>query len=215
MPKAWSPTGVHDFVAFDMTDEDRRYIATELEHRNVQIEDLEPFFKALAEGIRMFLSADRLAQQVRPAAVRENLAATLKTAEKLLDQLNTLDGLSRQLLDEKSDDGFSSMQSSNAAMLRALYQARDEAAHYPMKGALRQDHRAFLARDVADAIHTHLDVRPTTTKAGLYEAILSIVLELATGQEPEDVHALARRGLKVEKDVGQSGLTTYTSPKAN
>lgn len=205
---------MHDYVPFEMTDEDRRYIATELEQRDVQVGDPEAFFNALTEGIRMFLSADRLAQQVRPRAVRENLSATVKAAETLLDQLNTLDGVSRQLLDANSDDGLLSMQSAHAALLRALYQTRDTADHFPQSGRLPATHRAFLACDVADAIRTHLDVTPTATKEGLYEGVLSIVLGMATGTQPQDVHALARRGLKVKKDIYQDGLVSYAEGEA-
>ncbi|WP_231363230.1 MULTISPECIES: hypothetical protein [unclassified Thioalkalivibrio] len=197
-----------------MTDEDRRYIATELEQRGIQIGDPAAFFNALTEGIRTFLSGDKLRQEVLPGTVRENLAATVDTAEILLDQLNNLDDLSRYLLDTKSDDGLLSMQSAHAALLGALYGARDTAAQYPRKGDLPKDHRTFFARDIADAIQVHLGVRPTTTKGGLYETILSIALELATGQPVQDAHALARKGLKVQKDVSQGGLIVHTPPKA-
>jgi hypothetical protein len=91
-----------------------------------------------------------------------------------------------------------------SALQLALLRSLEE---YPSKpnGALLQNHRFYLALDVAHAIRTHLDQEPTLTKDDLFMEILELVLAAATGKEEHCVHELARRALKGARRIGEEG----------
>jgi hypothetical protein len=198
-------------------DEARKQIAKELGVKGVK-EIPEGFFIALGMAIGLYCSIREMAEATRPAKVRQNLKDALEATRILNDKLNNLDGNSRQLLDEI--EGGAQLQDVHlASIVRTLSEAVRLAKEYPTTRAGLHDHaRLYLAKDVADAISEHLGRRATTTKEGVFESVLTIVLNLATTElasrrakkakkatkpkkqkEVSSVHALACRALKVQK----------------
>lgn len=59
--------------------------------------------------------------------------------------------------------------------------------------------RLWLAINVAACIRGHFSVNPGASREGLYETVLHVVLRVATGDEPNDVHDLACRAINFLK----------------
>lgn len=211
LPRTWAPTGVTSLVPESLDKETRKQIETDLKSRNIKA--AECFFDALSEAISFYKSNKELAEKSKSAAARENLEKAGKLALSLMEQLNKLDGNSCQLIGEVTSGGVLSLRNNVGTIVCALRDAHHSADGYPKSGALPDSARLLLAVDIADAILTNLKSRPTTTKEGLFESVLTIVLATATGRKPEAVHELARRALKVEKKKSV-GLTEYIPKKA-
>ncbi len=182
----------------------------------VHDKDQEKFFEALEMGIFRFKAYKEIGEKSRPSAVRENLNGARRLAERLYVSLQSLDGNSRQRLDQAQEGGTRSLQAATANTISALDSAIQLANEYPRAGRLPEPHRIFLAADVADAIGTHLGVKPTATKEGLFSAILGAVLTEATGKKSEAVHELARTALSYDVKLKYAdGTVEYFPPNHN
>lgn len=192
----------------------RTQIETILNGQSIAVPDTEGFFDALASAIGLFDWGKRLRGKSLPAAVRKNLRDATDAALGLQDALNELDGNSRQLLRETVPGGIRSLFGHVREIILPLKGAVLLAKEYPPRGGdLPDPHRYFLAADVADAIETHLGIRATCTKNGLFVEVLEVVLEEATGKPVKTVHELARAVIKHKiKRKRPDGTIEYMPP---
>lgn len=209
--RKWGATGVTTVQRFTLDAAARANIRSQLQVKRVA----DQLFAALEDAGASYLSMKALAAQSKPAAARKNLRTAATCAHKLSAALDALDGNACQLIDgvtvnDNTEPAPNITDMRKQALLTALTldQALKLADDYPQRGALPDDAKRYLARDVADALRAQ-EIEPTTTRDGPYEAVLGAMLEALTGSTPEDVHDLAVRGVKVVK-AASSGLTEYT-----
>jgi len=215
MSKTWGPTGIGNYKPVRLDEGRRQQIAYEIVSLGGAPEIPSAFFDALCVALGGYKSNREIANSSKPAQVRKNLKAALTAALELNGCLNNLDGNSRQLVSSVTSDGVSALQNRYLSpLIQGLRQAKHLSEQYPKKGRLPEFSRLWLAVDVADAIRRHLGLAPTTTRSGLFESVLTIILEVATGNEVNDVTALARKALKAQK-VETPGLTEYIPPELN
>ncbi len=166
-----------------------------------EIDDIDLFFTALEKAAGFFNAEKELADNTKPSKIRCNLGAALDAAQKLNDCLAELDANSLALIAEvRKGSAYELQRICQENILWVLGQADLKADEYPNGGRLNENHRLFLAIDVAKAIQAHLHVMPTTTKDGLYDAILSIVLGWLTNREVTSSNDLARKALNSLKN---------------
>ena len=191
----------------------REQIETILNGQSIAVPDTEGFFDALAGAIGFFDWGKRLRGKSLPAAVRKNLRDAEDAASLLNDALNRLDGNSRQLLRETVPSGIRSLFGHMREIILPLKGAMLLADEYPQGGALPEPHRYFLADDVKDAIKTHLGIRTTSTRKGLFVEVLDVILEEATRKPVKSVHELARAVIKHKiKRKRPDGTIEYMPP---
>ena len=192
----------------------RTQIEQFLKDRSIEVADPDSFFDALADAIGLFDRGKWLRSKSLPAAVRKNLVHATDSALGLHDALNELDGNSHQLLGEVVQGGIHSLYDNIKPVIRALQRALRLAGDYPQGGGdLPEPHRFFLAADVADAIETYLGIPATSTKSGIFIAILESVVTEATGKEALAVHELARAVIKHKvKRKRPGGIIEYVPP---
>lgn len=204
MPRPWTPTGVTD-AEFVKLDEDRRQqIALEIRSKKPSLEVPSAFFHDLEKAIGFFHSTRELAQTSKPSQVRANLREVIAGAEDLREKLTNLDGNSRRLVEEAVDGGMPTLQASLEQLIRGAAAASELADEYSKRGRLPDHQRLCLAVDVASAMKKYLGITPTATKAGTFEGLLTIVLEVAAAGEKKEVTSvndLVRRALKVQKEA--------------
>lgn len=211
MKRRWGFTGAASGQPFEIAQDARTQVRLEL-HRFDITNVPDEFFEDLGAAVGLFRSIRDMAESRRPAKVRDNLKAAIEAAHTLNEKLNGLDGNSRYLIRvggcavDLQDDHL-------WPIIQALGQAAILADEYPQSGRLPEDERLYLAVDVKNAIATHLGVEATSTKEGVFESILTVVLQIATGQQVNSVHELSRRALKAMKVEVQKGLFEYRLSK--
>lgn len=202
MSRQWNATGVTDMAFVEMNAGIQSQILTHLKTLTnpPEIDDIDLFFNALEKAAGFFNAEKDLADKTKPSEVRNNLNAAVVAAQKLNDCLVQLDANSLALITEvRNGSAYELQRICQEKILGVLCQADLKADEYPSKGRLNENHRLFLALDVAKAIQSHLHVTPTTTKDGLYDAILSIVLGWLTNREVNSSNDLARKALNTLK----------------
>jgi hypothetical protein len=217
MSREWGPTGVSDFHPVVIDENEKKNIVYQLNCLGVEVgaDNLEHFFNDISMASGFFLSGKNLSSASKPSIVRENLKLVKEAAFLLNDRLNHLDGNSRQLISESLGKSFVDLQQVYLCeIVSALCEASDKAEEYPMKGRLIEPHRLYFAIDVAEAIKKYLGQKPTSTKEGLFESMLTILLTYLTNSQVKSVHSLARAALKSQK-IKNSGLTEETSYKGD
>jgi hypothetical protein len=217
MSREWGPTGVSDFQPVVIDVNEKKNITYQLNCLEVEVgaDNLDLFFDDISMAAGFFVSGKNLSLASRPAIVRENLKLAKEAAFQLNDRLNCLDGNSRQLISESLGKSFVELQDVHLReIISALCDASHEADEYPTKGRLKEHHRLYFAIDVAHAIKEHLGQKPTSTKDGLFESILIILLTYLTNTEVTSVHDLVRRALKSQK-IQNRGLTEYVLHKSD
>ncbi len=218
MTREWGATGGGIPRKLSLSDATRMQIRYILKGR---VEAPDQFFEELEEAIGRFHTHRDIAKRSRPAAVRENLKTAQKAALSLNSKLNALDGNSRQLLDEVVVDGVRALQGEHLAkIIFAISKAQKLAASYRASGyrkagRLPETYRVFLAVDIAFALEHYLEVEPTTTKDGLFVAVLEVVMAKATGRRDATVHQLAKRALSSwERKAHHDGTVEYVPAPA-
>ncbi|GAB5452314.1 MAG: hypothetical protein Hals2KO_26420 [Halioglobus sp.] len=198
MSRNWSPEGVAAWKMYELNKERRDQFKTELASRDIVCDKPDSFFAALERAISLFKSDRALAADASPASARSDLRAALDLAYKLNQKLNDLDGVAWSLLSENAESSFLDQK---AQTIQPLIQNLEQAMHiadedFPQKGRLPDRSRLVLAVEVARIVKCHLGFEPTSTRGGLYDAILSLTLEAATNQPANSVHDLARNAIK-------------------
>ena len=205
--KLWDATGISALVEVEISPDTKQHICITLSHFGLISSD--GFFEEISQAIARFNAGKEIAGLSSPSAVRGNLSAALKATYQLNDKLNDLDHNSRQLINEVIEGGIITLQSSLLSQInKALGEASVLADKYQKRGRLREDHRLWFAADVAEAIRDYIDVEPSSTKDGLFESILCIILSEITGQETTTHHDLVRHALQVKITRGK-GVTEY------
>ncbi len=218
MTRKWGATGVGIPRKLSLRDDARIQIRLILKGR---VETSDQFFEELEEAIGRFHTHRDIAKRSRPAAVRENLGRAQRAAQRLNSKLNALDGNSRQLLDEVAVGGFPALPHVHLAkIITAIAKAEALAASYQASsyrkaGRLPEAYRVFLAVDIAFALEHYLGVEPTTTKDGLFVAVLEAVLAEAIGRRDATAHQLAVRALSSwERKAHHDGTVEYVPAPA-
>ena len=185
-------SGVTDIVPFALGNEIKDHFQNELSNRKITTKNLPDFLSAIEEAISIYHASRKLQEKCSPGDIRKNLKVAKKQAIKLYNLMANLDSASKQLIGDYGENDFAYQQAQLLEILSAIDSASKIAARFP-----RADDPAkiFLAYKTAEAIKQHLNRSPTSTKEGLYSAVLSITLAAATGKEVKDVNDLARRGL--------------------
>jgi hypothetical protein len=149
------------------------------------------FFNELEKrALFVYFAQQEISEVNSPRKVREALKKARVAATKLKESLERLPDTAKFLTAP-----FSKLLSQASDIEKRLHDALEKTDDYPISGALPDDARLLLAVEVAHAMRKHLHVKPTSTKAGLYEEILTIVLGVAIKREPRQVNTLARRVL--------------------
>ena len=221
MKRMWVPTGVGDpepgrrdlKLSLDTKEQIKQFIL-DRGHSNA---DLDAFFGELDKGLSRFKQYARMRKKGLPATARKNLKKALKASLKLNDRINELDGNSRQLLDEAAEGGLEGFRSRLSSTILELNEALKLSFEYPQGGGrLLEPHRIYLAADVADAIEKFIHVSPSSTRAGIFYAILESVCTEAfgkDGKDPPDVYELARKALSYPvKRTTTNGMVEYLPP---
>lgn len=206
----WGATGVETVRPFKFEEADRRAIEEVLRAKGVAAESA--FFEALERAIAGYRASRLIAEGSSPAATRKQLVEALNAAHRAEQLLARLGGNAASLLGEASGRAFPEYLRQTEELVDALTDAQRLADEYPQRGRLKDDARLYLAVDVADAIYNHIGKRPTSTKGGLFAAVLERVLFAVFGSEPEHVHGLIDRALKAERIVQPGGLIEYQRP---
>ncbi|MCA1805694.1 MAG: hypothetical protein LC646_10250 [Xanthomonadaceae bacterium] len=199
MSTTWFPTGACDFKVVRLSKDQSETIRLELRAGGVK----KDYWDTVNADIELALAAYRamtgLAEESKPASVRKNLNISLNAALRLNDTLNDLDANSRMLLSQVASGGISKIHHHLSEIITALSEAGHKADELPDKGRLPDYARQNLAVAVLEALRS-CGVAPTTTKDGLYNNLLAVVLEIATGKRASAVHKLATKAVKITKD---------------
>ena len=211
MKRDWTCAGAEALVEIEISPDMTQHICTTLAHAKLKPSD--DFFVAIKRAISQFFTGKEIADLSSPSAIRSNLNSAKKAVHQLNNKLNKLDENSRLLISEVMEGGIKHMQFSLLDQIsKALTDASVIAEKYPKRGRLREDYRLWLAVDVADAIREYIGVEPSSTKDGLFESILCIILDEVTGQETTSHHELVRSALQV-KITKSNGLVEYSRIK--
>ncbi|MES9933556.1 MAG: hypothetical protein ABW162_12155 [Candidatus Sedimenticola sp. PURPLELP] len=212
MPRPWGPTGVGDFDPYKIGDQSRKQIVLELKNHGIESVS-SAFFDALDMAVAFFNSNQAMAESSKPAKVRKNIQNALDAALVLNDRLNALDGNSRYLMNDVVDEGVHHLYNSLEFIIHSLSEASNLANQYQKNGRLPDYARLWLAVDVASAIKKYLGVPPTTTRGGVFESVVTIMLEIATGNVVSDVNDLIRRALKARRNDDHPGFIENLPPE--
>lgn len=184
----------------------RNNVRAQIAGKSVRTSDKLPeiFFDKIQEEVGKYKAAREIAKACTPAMVRRNLKKLGLAAEKLCDLLQEIDFNSRQLLQLRSDQEsqpiwtFTDIFEHAFVIKNAVHFAQESADQYA-EGARRhaEPERVELAYGVAAAIGDHLQIKPSCSSDGLFVALLSAVMEIATGSG-KDVRDLAALALKAE-----------------
>lgn len=214
MPREWGPSGAMGLQPIEIGTAKRQQINTELRSKGFVSEAPSLFFLSISIAVGRFNAIKEIIEGSKPADVRKNLKAAIEAANQLFKKLDDLDLNSCQLIAEVNHIGISKLQGGHTIeIIRTLEKAYLLADEYPTKGRLQENHRLQLAIDVAHSIQKYLEVKPTSTKEGVYESILNIVLEIATNKTVKSVHDLARKALNEKNLQPSEDLTEYYLPK--
>lgn len=198
MSTTWFPAGACDYEVIKLSEEQRTSIRLELRAGEVDECSWDAFYTDIEQGLAAYRAMTGLADESRPAAVRRNLKTSLETALKLNDTLNDLDANSRLLLGQAASGGIHATYNHLQEIIMALSEAGHKADDLPSKGRLPDYARLNLATAVLEALRS-CGASPTTTKEGLYQNLLAVVLEIATGKPANAVHDLAEKAMKRDK----------------
>ena len=193
MTRTWGPTGVFEPENEKLSSDAKDHIKEHIRYHRHSVSDLDAFFDELDQALSRFKAYARWRQEGLPATVRKNLKKAAKVSMDLNAHINDLDGNSRQLLDEAAEGGLKGFRSHLSSVVLALHEALRRAEEYPKIGRLPEQHRIFLAADVADTIRQFVHVPPVPTRDGLFYSILESVCTEAFGKEPRDVYGLAQK----------------------
>ena len=194
LPIAYEPA---DFEPFTFNADDRMHLERELAARGVPAERHAGFIAALEQAIAMYNSGVVSDRSTLPSKTRKALRSCLKALGKLERQFEALDTARGRAslaavgvdLDELLNLQFVDLRS-------RLGQAVDQ----PVPDKEKNHTQYFLLKDVALAFPEHLQIDSSSTKGGLYEAVLEIVIRVAKGSEIAEPNALARKGQELLRD---------------
>jgi len=190
--RKWGATGEVPLGNYTLPQHEQAQIQAELTKRGHP--PPRTFFDAIGTAIAWYHAGKAVASASKPATVRQNLKHAYEAALALNEALYKLDWNAWSLVNESGISAKTMHKYANGA-LKKLAKASTLADEYPQRGALPDNARLTLARHVADAISDHLGITPTTTKAGVFDAVLGIVITVATGRHDPEVHELVRRAL--------------------
>ena len=212
MTRKWGESGVGGDIDYQLDQRVKQHLEDTIRSKGIK-KIPEEFFDDIAKAIKLYLSNRKVYDKSKPSIIRENLQSALNKVLDLQKKLNCLDENSRILLSETIDGGLTTVQNHLNTITTAISEARHIAYDYPKKGPLPDNARLWLANNVAEAIETRLGVSATSTKNGLFESVLSVILESILGKSVSSTHDLCRRALKVKKICTSQGLIEYRQPE--
>ena len=194
-PFAYEPA---DFKPFTFKADDRTHLERELAARGVPAERHAGFIAALEQAIAMYKSGSVSDLSTSRSQTRDALKGCLQALGNLEREFEALDtAQGRASLAAVGLDLMDLLNQQFVGLRSQLIQAVDQ----PVPNGRSWDHtQSFLIKDVGTAIRDQLQITPSSTKEGLYEAVLEIVMKAVTGFEPAAANALARRGITLLRD---------------
>lgn len=195
-PIAYEPA---DFKPFTFKADDRTHLERELTARAIPAERHAGFIAAMEQAIALYKSGNisdlSSASQGQTRDTLQRFSTTLEQMEVELKALDTVQGrvtlaavgIDLEVLRDQFDDFVK------------LTRGLDKAIGLPVSDGSGDHTKFFLLKDVALAFPEHLQIDSSSTKGGLYEAVLEIVMKAATGFEYKAPNALAVEGRKLLK----------------
>jgi hypothetical protein len=196
MTGKWAASGIFEGQPYQLDKDFSYQLTTELSSRDIKKIPAE-FFSDLSIAISIYLGSRKMREDCKPAAIRKKLRSALKLSTRLSEEIANMDWNSRELIDNARGGDHETIKSHLQTIISTLKEARQEAEAYPKRGALPDSTKTFLAKSVAEAIHKHLHKPATSTKDGIFESILTIVLSNVHDKKVSSVHDLCRRILQV------------------
>ena len=136
-------------------------------------------------------------EECKPAQMRKKLGSSLNLSVKLSEKINNLDWNSRGLIDDAADGGHEVIEEYLHTIICTLKKAKQEADEYPIRGSLPDSPKRYLAKRVAEAIEKHLQKPATSSKDGIFDSVLTIILANVHDKKVSSVHDLCRKALKM------------------
>jgi hypothetical protein len=195
----WIPTGISDFSAFEFNTQQKQWLTLELRKFDIELANQNDFFADFEHALNMYRGGKNLREETKPSIIRANLKMLKLAADDLNNKINKIDGNSRALITKELPYPYLDMRQHIHDLYLALCRAENTADEYPKKGALPDNSRLQLAIDTVKTIYKHTKIAPTSSREGLYESVLTIILTMATGEEYSGLHALLYRAINSYK----------------
>jgi hypothetical protein len=195
-PRAFEAANYSPFV---FAEEQRKHLCNELATRNIEASLYTAFISQLEHDISMYKAAIVSDLSTDSGAARHAIKSALKAVIKLDQQLLKLEtAVGRAAL----RDGDLDLDSIRNGIMVELHTGlpRALAAIPPASSRSVDFSQMFLIKNVGEAIEAHLNVRPTSTRGGLYEAMIEHVYNAATGSPTHSAKALAEKGVNLLKE---------------
>jgi len=199
--KSWKPVGVGVVTKKrQLSKADEQQIASQL--KTYRLDASQTFLDRMNNALSLYDVQRAIHDSNKPGIVRKKLKEAKQACATYLDALGSLPDTAMYLL----GGDFNTMCDSAKKAMDVIATATISANNYPAKGKLPDSARLLLGAAVAQAFRDILKSEPTTTKAGPFESVLTIVLGAATSREPDEVHALARRAIAVTVSQDTNGM---------
>ena len=160
--------------------------------------DVDGFLEFTNGSVSRYWSSKTLQEDNQPSRVKKELQDANASLVRFSKKINNLGGTSKWFLHSslncKSEYSFNSaLDVVRSELLRAERMASNPVQ---MRGAPRSHHRRSLASEVAYAMSNFLGMEPTTTRGGLFEEIVILLLEAIEEREVKSVREILSAALK-------------------
>jgi hypothetical protein len=188
-----------DRVRFNFTKEQAKRIRDTLSahNHNPAARKVSDFLHRVARMVSIYLAVERHERSIKKAVTRDHLDGLHKAIGKVADAYRHLDALGLRLLIYEHSSDSNEFWRQLEAMFVAGGRALGQANALPAKPRLLW--RRWIACDLAGYMEDYLGIPPTGTTEGLFEQILGVVLEAATGRPLADPNKLACEALKIHR----------------
>ena len=176
-------------------------------------ENLRAFFSNLDDAVGILHAAVDVAKKSKPSDVRDELSEAQSAAINLQKKLVNLSVGARYWIGEGNCNALEKLREDCVEALKILGSVGEYIGRSVSSGGSINYPTLHLAAYTADALRFHMGIKPTTTKGGLFERILEVVYEEATGKEHQSLHALVSRALKVEVTRNPDGTIIFDPQK--
>lgn len=206
MDKKYRPSGVADLVEYKFSDSTMSAIRKCLRNNkkiSKENKDNPDFIKSLELASSRFAAESKIHGKNKPSDIVRNLERALNSARTYKYHVKNLDTRSRLFIKKVSNaDSIGYVENIETCIeyhTNILMDAHKLAKQLPQKGSLVQYYKLLFVRDIARVIKKHLDLKPTSTKGGLFESVVKILLEDITGKKHLGLHSLIEKVLAAEK----------------
>ena len=213
--RRWGPSGVSN-LGPGLDQATRKQLEAAVRRDEVDCRFIRAFLNEVDHAVGSYRAGRFTYEQSLPAAVREDLDRVLDAAQRLTDRVNSLGGLSRELLTEDDPNAIRQCHDHIGKVLRIVAKGQRRAQKFPTKGGRFRDFPTIiLSAHIAFAIQERLYIKPTTTRGGIFEETLKTVvgsIRTETGSRRSDadpdpsVRDLMRKALKARVTRSADGV---------